>query len=298
MVRSNPDYVVEMPVPAGEAPMALHLVLSDDGLYVPALLRIPPRGSRPLSRGSRPTPWPAVVCLHGGSGGQGIPYLLDEMLERGMVYERLLAEGYAVCVTEGRAETEGRYGTPGAGTLDHHDVLAVFRHMQRDPDVDPRRIAFFGVSHGGELQMKLVSEHGGGPAALVAAEPAAIEYLGLRYPGERVEAQLQFNADLGDEQIDLQRAVERIGRIPPSLPILLIGRDGDHLQGLFRKLHELLLRTGRRSSWVSFDHPQHAYQFGPRGQDGRFAGDAVLTQTVDRIVAFLDENLKERPPDE
>jgi len=285
MVRTNPDHVVEMPVPAGAAPMALHLVLSDDGLYVPALLRTPPRGTGPA-------PWPAVVCLHGGSGGQGIPYLLDEMLGQGMVYDRLLAEGYAVCVTEGRAEAEGAYGTPGAGTLDHHDVLAVFRHLQREPDIDPRRIAFFGVSHGGELQMKLVSEQGGGPAALVPAEPAAIEYLGLRYPGERVEAQLQFNADLADEQIDLERAIDRIQRIPPSLPILVIGRDGDHLQGLFRKLHELLVRMGRKSSWLSFDHPQHAYQFGPRGQDGRYGSDPVLTQTVDRVVAFLDDNLK------
>jgi dienelactone hydrolase len=252
---------------------------------VPALVRTPPRDSHP-------GPWPAVVCLHGGSGGQGIPYLLDEMLEQGMVYDRLLADGYAVCVTEGRAEAEGAYETPTPATLDHHDVVAVFRHLQREPEIDTHRVAFFGVSHGGELQMKLVSALGGGPAALVAAEPAVIEYLGLRYPGERVEAQLQFNADLADEQIDLERAIEPIERIPASLPILVIGRDGDHLQGLFRKLHELLGRAGRRSSWTSFDHPRHAYQLGPRRRDGRYHSDPVLAQTLDRLVAFLDDNVK------
>lgn len=284
MVRTT-DHIVEMPVPAGAAPVALHLVHSDDGVYVPALLRTPPRDIHPA-------PWPAVVCLHGGSGGRGIPYLLDQMLEQGMVYDRLLAEGYAVCVTEGRAEAEGAYGTAAAGSLDHHDVIAVFRHLQREPEIDPRRIAVFGVSHGGELQLKLVSELGGGPAVLVPAEPAAIEYLGLRYPGERVEAQLQFNADLADGQIDLERGMERIERIPASLPILVIGRDGDHLQGLFRKLHEMLVRMGRKASWLSFDHPQHAYQFGPRRQDGRFVSDPVLAQTVDCVVAFLDEHMK------
>jgi acetyl esterase/lipase len=285
MVPVNPDHVTEIAVPAGVEPVALHLVLSDDGLYVPALVRTPPEGPDA-------GPWPAVVCLHGGSGGQGIPYLLDEMLEQGMVYEHLLAAGYAICVTEGRAEAEGAYGTATRATLDHQDVVAVFRHVQRVPEIDPRRIAFFGVSHGGELQMKLISELRGGPAALVPAEPAVIEYLGLRYPGERVEAQLQFNADLADGDIDLERAIERIEQIPASLPILVIGRDGDHLQGLFRKLHELLVRTGRQASWTSFDHPLHAYQFGPRRQDGRYPRDPVLERTVDSLVAFLDHNVK------
>jgi acetyl esterase/lipase len=281
----KPDHVAEMAVPDGAGPVALHLVMSEDGLYVPALVRTP-------ARDAHPAPWPAVVCLHGGSGGEGIPYLLDQLLEQGAVYDRLLAEGYAVCVTEGRAEAEGAYGTSTPATLDHQDVGSVFRHLQAVPEIDPGRIAFFGVSHGGELQLKLISELGGGPAALIPAEPAVIEYLGLHYPGERVEAQLQFNGDLDDEQIDLVRAMERIQRIPASLPILVIGRDGDHLQGLFRKLHELLVRAGRDASWTSFDHPEHAYQLGPRRQDGTYPSDPVLAQTVERVVAFLDDNVK------
>jgi len=82
-------------------------------------------------------------------------------------------------------EVEDAYGTDIPAPLDHRDIIATFRHIQRHPAVDPRRVAFFGVSHGGELQMKVISDLGGapstalgaGPAALVPAEPA------VRVPG-------------------------------------------------------------------------------------------------------------------
>ncbi len=277
------DYVVQVGVAAAASPLMLHLVFTEDGLYAPAVVRLPP------GRG----PFPAAICLHGGSGGLGVAYLVDQMLNRGMVFDRLLAEGYAVCYTEGRMEIEEAYGTDIPAMLDHRDVIAVFRHLQRQPAVDPDRIALFGVSHGGELQMKVISDIGLGPAALVPGEPAVIEYLGLRYDGPRTEAGLQFNAPLADAQVDLKRATERIERIAPDLPILVLGRDGDHLQGLFRKLHELLRRAGKKAEWASWDHPAHAYQWGPRRQDGGYAPDAIQRETLDRVVAFLNRHVRD-----
>jgi acetyl esterase/lipase len=286
------DYVVQVGVAAGASPVMLHMVFTQDGLYAPAVVRMPP------GRG----PFPAAICLHGGSGGLGIAYLVDQMLTRGMVFDRLLAEGYLVCLTEGRMEIEEAYGTDIPAPLDHRDVIATFRHIQERPEVDPQRVAFFGVSHGGELQLKVISDLGGdpstvlgaGPAAMVPGEPAVIEYLGLRYAGPRTEAGLQFNAPLTDGQVDLERAMERIERIPADLPILVLGRDADHLQGLFLKLHELLRRAGKRAEWASWDHPEHAYHWGPRRHDGAYAPDPTQRETLDRVMAFLNRHVRDR----
>ena len=56
---------VPVPVTAGGPPLILHLVFTDDGLYVPAVSRQPPGAG----------PFPTVIAIHGGSGGLGIPYL-------------------------------------------------------------------------------------------------------------------------------------------------------------------------------------------------------------------------------
>ena len=278
------DYVTQIAVAAGASPAMLHLVYTDDGLYVPAVVR------KPEGAG----PFPLVIALHGGSGGLGMAYLVDLAMNRGFVVDRLLAEGYAVCVTEGRMEHEDAYGADFPGVLDHNDVITVFRYMQRQTFVDPRRVGFFGVSHGGELQMKLIAEIGEGPAALVPTEPAIIEFLGLRYQGVRKESNLQFHAPIADGQIDLARAMVRIEKISPTLPILVIGRDEDHLQGPFVKLHELLRRAGKNAQWASFSHPDHAYQFGPRrGVDG-YRPDAVQQATLDTVVGFLNANVRDR----
>jgi dienelactone hydrolase len=291
------DMVVQPPVMAGEFPIALHLVFSDDGIYVPAVVLTPPG----------PGPFPAVVCLHGGSGGLGASWLVDFAVNRGYVFERLCREGYAVVWTEGRKEIEYAYGTEIPAVLDHLDVINTFRYVQGLSFIDRERIGFFGVSHGGELQMKLITELSLGPAALVPSEPAVIEYLGLRFDGPRAEWNLQFNADIADDQIDMEVALERIERISPDVPILVLGRDGDHLQGVFKKLYELLERTGKNVQWATYDHPEHAYHWGPvRTQkvigyegsvadvEGTYEIDRIQEETADRVISFLNEHVRDR----
>lgn len=281
------DYVVQVGAPTGDAPAMLHFVYTDDGLYVPSVIRTPPGAG----------PFPAVLSIHGGSGGLGVGYLVDHVLERGWLFDRLLAEGYVVACGEGRMEHEDAYGTQRSPTLlDHLDVVRVFRYLQSLPFVDSSRVAIFGVSHGGEIQLKATSEMGGGPAALVPGEPAVIEYLGLRYTGPRKESNLQFRGAVSDDQIDLARAQERIDRLPRDLPILILGREDDHLQGLFRKLYELLQRAGCRVEWASWDHPEHAYQWGPRRTPDGYHPDAIQQATVERVVSFLNEHLQPRAP--
>jgi hypothetical protein len=155
--------------------------------------------------------------------------------------------------------------------------------------------------------MKLITELHEGPAALVPCEPAVVEYLGLRFEGAREEWNLQFNHDLADEQVDLERALERLEPISPEVPILVLGRDTDHLQGLFKKLYELLARSGKKVEWDSYDHPEHAYHWGPiRTQkvigyegsvadvEGTYESDRIQRETVERVVGFLNDHVRDR----
>jgi acetyl esterase/lipase len=291
------DLVMQPPVTSGGLPMNLHFVFSDDGIYVPAVVMTPPG----------PGPFPAVICLHGGSGGLGASWLVDFAVNRGYVFERLVRSGYVVVWTEGRKEIEYAYGSGIPAVLDHHDVINTFRYVQGLSFVDEQRVGFFGVSHGGELQMKIISELGQGPAALIPSEPAVIEFLELRFEGPRAEWNLQFRQELRDDQVNLERALQRIEPISPDLPILVLGRDDDHLEGLFKKLYELLERSGKRVRWRSFDHPAHAYHWGPVrsqkvvGYEGSVADveegyevDPVQQQTGDLVIGFLDEHVKNR----
>lgn len=276
----------EEPVPPGAM---LHLIYTADGLYVPAVSR------RPAGSG----PFPTIIALHGGSGGLGIAYLADQIRNQAWALEAMLARGYAVVVAEGRMEHEDAYGTGVPFELDHKDIVSVLCYVARQSWVDPRRIGFFGVSHGGELQMKVLHEIAGRedvpvPAALTMCEPAVIEFLGLKYEGARKEANLQFQAPIVDCQIDIDRAKARIATFPPGLPILVVGRDEDHLQGPFKKLHELLVASGKRAEWASFSHPEHAYQFGPRREPDGYRPDAAQQATLERVLAFLDTYVRDR----
>ncbi|MGH2750970.1 MAG: dienelactone hydrolase family protein [Actinomycetota bacterium] len=290
------DFVAEL---GGDPPLFLHLIHARDGAYLPAVVR------RPSGAG----PWPAVMCFHGGSGGLGHSFLVHEMRNRGWLFDRLVKEGYLVCHTEGRMENEDQYAKDLPAVLDHHDVAEAFHYLQRSDEVDPERIATFGVSHGGELQMKLITEIGEGPAAMVPCEPAVIEYLGLRHEGDseegwavedssgpRVEEKLQFRGPVADDDIDFPAAWERIQRVSDAVAILVVGRDDDHLQGLFKKLHELLTRAGKNAQWATWDHPEHAYQWGPERRSGHYAPDEVQQATLDAVVDFLNRNVRDRSP--
>jgi dienelactone hydrolase len=289
------DLTMQPPVNTGDIPLNVHLVFSEDGIYVPAVVMTP----------EGPGPFPTVICLHGGSGGLGASWLVDFVVNRGYVFERLVREGFAVVWTEGRKEIEYAYGTDIPAVLDHNDVINTFRYVQSLSFVDETRVGFFGVSHGGELQMKLISELKEGPAALIPSEPAVIEYLDFRFEGPREEWNLQFNDDLTDDQLNLERALERIERISPDLPILILGRDSDHLQGLFKKLYEVLERSGKNVQWESFDHAEHAYHWGPiRSQkvvgyegsvadvEGTYETDPIQEATLTRVLEFLNEHVK------
>jgi hypothetical protein len=85
---------------------------------------------------------------------------------------------------------------------------------------------------------------------------------------------------------DKQRAMERIRRI--TTPILHIGRDHDHLQGIFQLTHEWMLEAGKDSTWVSFDHPDHGYPFIYAEADGSYAPHPFQQQAFDIFMDYFD----------
>jgi hypothetical protein len=85
-------------------------------------------------------------------------------------------------------------------------------------------------------------------------------------------------------------ALERIR--PITVPMLVMGRDDDHLQGIFRLSFDLLEESGKDATWVSWDHPLHGYIFPVVGANGSVEVDDVQDQAIDGIVAFLDRHLR------
>ena len=126
------------------------------------------------------------------------------------------------------------------------------------------------MSHSGEAILKAAAETSF--AAGVAIEGASHEFLsvdtGPGVPRKNGEIQYQ-DIELARRNADKARAMERIRRI--NTPILHIGRDQDHLQGIFKLAHEWMLEAGKDSTWVSFDHPDHGYPLVYRKPDGSYA---------------------------
>ena len=78
---------------------------------------------------------------------------------------------------------------------------------------------------------------------------------------------------------------------PISLPMLVMGRDDDHLQGIFRLSYDLLASSGKDATWVTWDHPLHGYIFPVVGADGAVEVDDVQERAIDGVIAFLDKHL-------
>jgi len=294
--------VVTEPVPGSDVPVDLMYVPTLDGLYAPIGLRRPP------APGRHP-----IVLLASGNGGGGMPWVREAVRTRGYVMERLLGAGYAVAWIRYRAEVELGYHRGGRlvedvrqgrqllnrSPLEYEDEIDIVKFVKTLPFVDPDRVGLAGVSHGGEMIFKLTSEYHG-VAAAVACEPANHEFLALT-PDEtaHVKAETQMR-DI--EGMQMRQVVTVRGRIDEPVargrirgirtPILVLGRDDDHLQGIFRVSYDLLREEGKTAEWESYDHPMHGYLFPVRGPDGAWAVDAIQEAAIDRALDFLARHMK------
>ena len=66
-----------------------------------------------------------------------------------------------------------------------------------------------------------------------------------------------------------------------------MGREDDHLQGIFRVSYDLLVEEGRPAEWVSYDHPMHGYIFPVRGADGAYAVALTITDSTGPVTQVV-----------
>ena len=295
------DVVIVEPVAGSEFPVQLRYVETWDGLYAPIGLRIPD--------GAGPFP---IVLLASGNGGGGMAWIRDAVRNRGYIMEKLLAAGYACAWLRYRSEVELGYNEGGPlvrdirtgrdlfnrSPLEYEDEIAIIDYVKTLPFVDPARVGLVGMSHGGEMVLKITSEYHGA-AVGVASEPASHEYLALT-PDDtavideetqmrNVEGMQMTEVEKVRARIDDTLARRRISGI--RTPILVMGREHDHLQGIFRATYELLAEEGKEVEWVSWDHPLHGYVYPLRGDDGAYDVNDVAEQAIDGVIAYLDRHL-------
>ena len=307
MTQLDPEHVViTEEVEGSKHPVHLMFIETWDGLYTAIGLRVP----------EGPGPFP-VVLLATGNGGGGMPWVREAVRNRGYIMDRLLEAGYACAWLRYRTEVELGYNNGGTlvrdtrqgrdlfnrSPLEYEDEIAVIEHLKGLSSIDPDRIGLIGMSHGGEMVLKVTSEYHG-VAVGVASEPAAHEFLALTPDHtatvnaatqlRNIEEMQMAETDKVHARIDRDLARRRIESI--RTPLLVMGRETDHLQGIFRATYELLALAGKEVEWVSYDHPLHGYIFPERGGDGSYPVDEVQDTAIAAVLAFLGRHLGGKVP--
>ncbi len=292
-------YAIAKSVPGCVVPVEIAFVLTRDEIYVPIAIRKP--------NGNGPFP---IITMGRGDGKGGVPHLERQVALLAPMQDEMIRRGYVVVYVNYRNEIPHLYEqTPraqnlpddvsggarrtlkSAPTLDSDDLIAIFSYVRTLPYVNKDAIGAIGVSHSGEMILKAAAEMTF--AAGVVLEGASHEFLsvntGPTAPRKGNEIQYQ-DIEAARKNADKARAMERIRQI--NTPILHVGREQDHLQGIFRLAHEWMLEAGKDSAWVSFDHPAHGYPFIYRQADGAYRPDPIQQQAFEICMDFFDRHLK------
>jgi dienelactone hydrolase len=246
------------------------------------------------------------------NGGMGVRWIREWTQNGSWTLEQFLKAGYAVAWMRYRAEVEDTYGKPlvegkqegrqifSRGPLEYEDAISIIKFVKTLPYVDANRVGYLGLSHGGEMLMKIASEYHGLHAG-IASEPASMDYLAKRPPAPGTprgpetlpvnsqEMQRKATAE-ARTQLDMAVAMKRINAI--TTPIFIQGRDRDHHQDIFRLNYELLREAGKDAQWKSYDHNEHGFIFVKRNAEGVYAPDPIQTQAVKDAIAYFDRYMK------
>jgi dienelactone hydrolase len=293
-------YVITKPVRGSELPADYTFVLTRDEIYVPMAVRRP--------AGSGPFP---IIAIGRGNGRGGLPHVETQVERLASMQDLMLARGYAVAYVSYRNEIPHLYNeverahnvaddVSGEGrtlksspSLDSDDMIAILSYLRTLPYVKKDAIGCVGVSHSGEMILKAAAETHF--TCGVVIEGASHEFLRVNTGADapRKDGVLQYqDKELVRKNADKARSMARIRRI--ETPILHIGRDPDHLQGIFQLAHEWMVEAGKDSTWVSMDHPDHGYPYLYRNADGSFKPDPVQQKAFDTFMAYFDEHLKKK----
>jgi len=297
-IPSHGYVISSKPVKGTDTPADYTFVLTRDEIYVPIIVRKP--------KGNGPFP---AITMGWGEGREGMKKV-EQLAERlTQMQDRMIARGYVVVTVNYRNEIPYAYEQSkppqnlpdsisgerrmlkSGPTLDHEDLIAIIRYLQTLPYVNKNGVGAIGVSHSGEMIMKASSEYTFG--AGVCIEPANHEFLtvdtGPNAPRKGTE--IQYN-DIEAVRKNANKAegMERIRRI--NTPILIFGRESDHLQGIFKLTYEWMKEAGKDVQWASFDHPTHGYVFIMNQPDGSYKPDEIQQKTFEIFMDYFDKHLK------
>jgi dienelactone hydrolase len=294
--------VVVEPVAGSDRPAHYLMAETLDGLYAPYALRLP----------DGPGPHPFALVAYGNGGG-GMGWLHDRVHRFRHITDVLLDAGYACAWIRYRTEVELGYQSGGPlrstvrqgmglmnrAPLEYEDEVAILRHVAAHPAIDAERLFHVGVSHAGEMLFKLLSHYPGLLRAGVAAEPASHELLTLRLDDVPTVTSDGGLRDIESMEIrSTERARARMddpdevsARLDAvDIPVLVLGRDEDELQGVFRLTYELLAEKRDDAEWRSWSHPVHGYIYPESDADGVAQVDDVQREALAVIVDFLNRH--------
>jgi dienelactone hydrolase len=240
-------------------------------------------------------------------------WVRDATQNKSWTQEQFLAAGYAVAWLRYRAEVDYAYDKIGKlvedrrqrrqllnrGPLEYEDVISIVDYLKTLPDVAPDRIGYMGMSHGGEMALKIASEYHG-LRAMVASEPAAHEFLRLKPDATAhinpatglLDVESMLMRESGKVRARITEDVAKARMAPIATPIFVQGRNSDELQGIFRVCYDLLVELGKDAQWATYEHDVHGFVYVERNQKGAYAPDAVQVQAVKDSIAFFDKYLK------
>lgn len=295
-------FVITKPVAGSDIPADYTFALTRDEIYVPIAVRKP--DARKFGNG----PFPAIT-MGRGNGRGGMPLVEQKVALYRTMQDKMLARGYVVVYVNYRNEIPYHYETrsiaknvaddiSGEGrtlksepSVDSDDLQAVIKYVRSLPYVKADKVGAVGVSHGGETILKAAAEMDF--TCGVAIEGASHEFLTVNTgpTAPREGSEIQYNdIEVVRQNANKSRAMERIRRI--NTPMLHIGRDHDHLQGIFKLAHEWMIEAGKDSKWASFDHPAHGYPFIETGADGSYNPNPAQQAAFDLFMAYFDQRLK------
>lgn len=293
-------YTITASIEGSPYPAHQIFIPSLDELYVPVVLRKP----------GGPGPFP-LITMGRGDGRGGMPHVLAQVERLVPMQDEMIRRGYAVAYVNYRNEIPYFYGKRGPlrnleddmsggenrtlksnASLDSDDLIAIWQYFSKQPYVRSDAMGAIGISHGGEMILKALAE--GAPlAAAVIAEGASHEFLAVETGpnAPRIDGELQYqNTDVVNANADKQAAMSRIRNI--SVPALHIGREGDHLQGIFRLAYEWMLEAGLAAEWKSFTHPDHGFCLIYSDQSREFLADPVQLEAFETCMSYFDRFLK------
>jgi dienelactone hydrolase len=276
-----------------ECPLEVITPIASDGYRGLGVLRKPPGGG----------PFPVIICLHGGFGGQPLSWLQE--FARDATASRFLAAGYVVVVPTYRS----RDVDPQA-TVSLEDSLAVVEYVRKLPYVDTDSIIVFGCSGGGDLALEVAARTK--IAAVVPEEPASHLMAGLfnnSLPkrGERYTAPDSFFI-LEDPKryytLEFQKILRaKIAKI--QCPVLIVQGDVDRVVIPINRFNADVLIPELRAAGKTLDvkiYPgqMHCFCFGgiptPAGRPPALASCPAAAADASRdIDAFCRRYLKTQP---